>query len=106
MPSTLPSVLEEASHRLCEAFSPEEIWLFGSQAWGHPDVESDVDLLVIVSQSDESPVRRAQRAHQSLIGLGMAKDVIVKTRAEIERFRHVSSSLTHKILTEGRRLYG
>jgi len=101
-----PSILEDASRRLCAEFSPEEIWLFGSQAWGQPDADSDVDLLVIVPHSNESPVRRAQRAHRSLIGLPMAKDVLVKTRAEVERFRHAPSSLTHKILSEGRRVYG
>ncbi len=29
------------------------IYLFGSYAWGNPDDESDLDLLVIMKASDE-----------------------------------------------------
>jgi predicted nucleotidyltransferase len=99
-------MLDEITSRLVAEFQPEEIWLFGSHAWGQPDEGSDVDLLIVVSQSDEAPVRRAQRAHRSLRGLGIAKDVLVKTRAELERFRRVLSSLEAEILERGRLIYG
>lgn len=95
-----------AVHLLVREFAPEEIWLFGSQARGTPDESSDLDLLVIVSGSEETPVKRAQRAHACLRGLGIAKDVLVKTRAEVERFRPVVSSLVSEILTHGRKLHG
>ena len=42
-------LLGEATWRLAEEFHPEEIWLFGSHAWGQPHDDSDVDLMVIVS---------------------------------------------------------
>ena len=45
-------------------------------------------------------------AHHCLGDLSMAKDVIVKTRAEFDRFRDVRPSLTYKIVNEGRLLYG
>jgi predicted nucleotidyltransferase len=79
--------------------------LFGSHAWGNPNEGSDLDLLVVVSESDESPVRRAQRAHKCLKGMSIAKDILVKTRAELERFRHVRSSLEAEILEHGRLIY-
>jgi hypothetical protein len=41
-----------------------------------------------------------------LSGLNVPKDVLVKTRAEVERYRHVHASLTGQILEEGRVLYG
>ena len=86
--------------------SRAKVWLFGSYAWGQPDEGSDIDLLVVVRDSDESPVRRSQRAHRCLRGLGIAKDVLVKTRAELERFRKVPSSLEAEILRQGRQIYG
>lgn len=106
MKKIAPEVIDEATRRLAAEFQPEQIWLFGSHAWGTPDAGSDLDLLVVVPHSDERPVRRAQRAHRCLIGLGMSKDVLVKTRAEVERFRHVPASLTALILNKGRLLYG
>jgi hypothetical protein len=29
--------------RLAGEFQPEEVWLFGSHAWGQPDEASDLD---------------------------------------------------------------
>lgn len=99
-------LLKKVTERLAAEFQPEQVWLFGSHAWGQPDEGSDLDLLVVVPQSDETPVRRAQRAHRCLRGLGIAKDVLVKTRAELERYRNVRSSLEAEILGRGRLIYG
>ncbi len=99
-------VLDEMVRRLVAEFQPEQIILFGSRAWGEADEDSDVDLLVIVSESDERPTKRAVRAHRCLGGLEVPTDILVKTRPEAERFRHVRSSLEHKIFEEGKVLYG
>jgi predicted nucleotidyltransferase len=101
-----PVLLTEITRRLVMEFHPEEIILFGSHAWGAPDVDSDVDLLVIVSDSDLPPARRAVRAHRCLLGLNVPKDILVKTRAEVEHFRHVRASLEHQVFERGRVLYG
>ena len=104
---TLPSgLLESAVERLKAEFQPEAIYLFGSHAWGTPTEDSDVDFMVIVPASEERPIRRMQRAHRCLRGIGFAKDVLVSTRAEFDRFRHLKASLSHKILHDGRKLYG
>jgi len=99
-------MLGEATRRLTEEFQPEEIWLFGSHAWGTPHADSDVDLMVIVSQSEERSIQRMQRAHRCLSGIGFPKDVLVPTRAEVDRYKHLRASLFHQVLTQGRKLYG
>ena len=98
--------LERAVERLKAEFQPEAIYLFGSRAWGVPDKDSDVDLMVIVPESDERSIRRRQRAHRCLAGLGFAKDVLVPTRAQVERYKHLRASLYHQVLARGRKLYG
>jgi predicted nucleotidyltransferase len=100
------NLVHELIRRLVAEFQPHQIWLFGSHAWGLPDEHSDIDVLVVVGESSESPVRRAQRAHRCLKGLGISKDILVKTQAEIDRFRGVPSSLESDILARGRRIYG
>ncbi len=99
-------LLETATQRLVAEFQPDQIWLFGSHAWGNPHADSDVDLLVVVPHSDETPIRRAQRAHRSLRGLRMPKDVLVETRQEVDRVKDLKTSLENTILSRGRRLYG
>ncbi len=101
-----PGVLDKAIERLKAEFQPEEIYLFGSHAWGTPTEDSDVDLMVIVRDSSEKAIRRMQRAHQCLIGLGFSKDVLVPTRAQVDRYKHLRASLFHQVLVNGRKLYG
>jgi predicted nucleotidyltransferase len=104
---TIPQgLLDKAIDRLKAEFQPDEIFLYGSHAWGTPHDNSDVDLLVIVADSEEPPIRRAQRAHRCLRGLRLPKDVLVETRQEINRVKHLRASLENAILNRGRRLYG
>jgi len=104
---TIPQgLLDTAVDRLKAEFQPDEIFLYGSHAWGTPHDNSDVDLLVIVAESEEPPIRRSQRAHRCLRGLRLPKDVLVETRQEINRVKHLSASLENAILNRGRRLYG
>jgi predicted nucleotidyltransferase len=100
------TLLQAATQRLVAEFRPDQVWLYGSHAWGHPHEDSDVDLLVVVPSSDESPIRRSQRAHRCLRGLRMPKDVLVETRQEVDRVKELTTSLEHIILSQGRRLYG
>ena len=104
---TIPSgLLEDAVERLKAEFQPEQIFLFGSHAWGTPTEDSDIDLMVIVRESSERAIRRMQRAHHCLGDLDMSKDVFVQTRAEFDRYRHLRASIQHQILQRGRKLYG
>jgi predicted nucleotidyltransferase len=100
------NLLETATQRLVAEFQPEQVWLYGSHAWGNPHDDSDVDLLVVVADSDETPIRRSQRAHRCLRGLQMPKDVLVETRQEVDRVKKLTTSLENIILSRGRRLYG
>ena len=100
------NLLETATQRLVTEFQPEQVWLYGSHAWGNPHDDSDVDLLVVVPDSDETPIRRSQRAHRCLRGLRMPKDVLVETRQEVNRVKELKTSLENDILSRGRKIYG
>jgi predicted nucleotidyltransferase len=104
-PSEIPT-LDEITNRLVAEFAPEEIILFGSHAWGTPDANSDLDLLVVVTASDQPAPRRAARAYRCLREVPVPLDILVKTRDEVERTRHVPASLVHEVLERGRGLYG
>ena len=100
------ALLRIVTQRLVAEFQPDQVWLYGSHAWGQPHEDSDVDLLVVVPHSDETPIRRSQRAHRCLRGLRMPKDVLVETRQEVDRVKELKTSLENTILSRGRRLYG
>ena len=98
-------LLDEMTQKLVTEFWPDQVILFGSYAWGVPDKYSDVDLLVIVGQSDLLDYDRAVLAHACLSEVDVPKDVIVKTRAEFDFFRDVRASLEYKIARQGKVLY-
>jgi predicted nucleotidyltransferase len=100
------ALLQTVIKRLVAEFQPDQVWLYGSHAWGHPHDDSDVDLFVVVLHSDETPIRRSQRAHRCLRGLRMPKDVLVETRQGVARVKELETSLENTILSRGRRLYG
>ncbi len=103
----IPSTIrKEVIRRLVDEFHPEVIYLFGSHAWGKPDAHSDMDVMVIVTNSLEKPIQRAVRAQHSLRGLKAPVDVLVKTRMEFERYTSVQASLEAQITREGKLLYG
>lgn len=98
-------LLREITRRLVELFQPQQIILFGSQVWGAPTSNSDIDLMVIISQSNLSDYERSVLGHRCLGGLDIAKDVIVRTRAEFDFFRDVRASLEYKIAHQGHVLH-
>ena len=99
-------LLETVTRRLVAEFRPEQVWLYGSHAWGQPHDDSDVDIFVVVPHSDQTPIFRAQRAHRCLRGLRLPKDVLVETRQEVDSVKDRKTSLESMILSRGRRLYG
>jgi predicted nucleotidyltransferase len=106
MKRPLKNLLDEMTRQLVAALHPDQIILFGSHAWGAPTEDSDIDLLVIVAHSDNPPAQRAMHAYRCLRGVPAPIDILVKTRAEVERDRRVYASLVSEILERGKVLYG
>ena len=50
--------LKVAVEKIKSHFNPEKIILFGSYAYGHPTVDSDIDLMVVMDTKME-PYERA-----------------------------------------------
>ncbi|WP_300971311.1 nucleotidyltransferase domain-containing protein [Thiocapsa sp.] len=98
--------LSEVVDRIIQAVHPEQILLYGSQAWGQPNEDSDIDLLVVLGTSSEPGYRRAREVYRSLRGIRLPIEVVVRTRDEMIRAGRVSTSLERQALDRGRLLYG
>jgi predicted nucleotidyltransferase len=101
-----PELLKDIVQRLVNSLHPEQIILFGSHAYGEPNDSSDVDLLVVVAESDEPAYRRARKAYAALWGINVATDVIVMTQEEVQQKVNVLSSLASRAIHYGKVLYG
>ena len=100
------ATLKEIVRRLAAEFQPEAIILFGSHAWGTPTDDSDLDLLVIVSESDQHPAARDTRGYRAMGEIMVPTDLLVQTREEVEPYREIEGSFFWRILKEGKVLYG
>lgn len=98
-------VIRLAVSKLVEVYNPETIFIYGSQAWGKPDENSDLDLLVVVDHSEEKPYKRILKGLKSLRGLRIPKDLTVYTRTEFEDLARDRASLCYKIKREGIKAY-
>lgn len=97
-------MIDEVVRRLVDVYHPLEIYLFGSYAWGHPTDDSDLDLLIVVEQSQKKRYERPVDGLLALFGLNISKDLIVSTQDEFSRNASDRTSLYYKILHDGKRL--
>jgi len=99
-------VIEEIKSRLVKAYDPVEIYLFGSYAWGTPTEDSDLDLLIVVEESEQKTYKRPLIGYKALRGLeGISKDLIVQTKEEFDRISNNVTTLSHKIKRDGELIY-
>jgi predicted nucleotidyltransferase len=106
MATVSPELLQKIVDRLVQGLRPERIYLFGSRARDQAEEDSDVDLLVVVPDSDLPRHRREALSYDLLWGLTVPVDVIVLTRAEFQRASRVRTSLASTVQAEGEVLYG
>jgi predicted nucleotidyltransferase len=98
-------VLREIVRRLVQGLQPEHIILFGSHAYGEPTQASDLDIMIIVSESSEPAHRREQKAYACVGAVGVSKDLLVLTREEFEEQSQVVTSLARRVKEKGTVLY-
>ena len=90
--------------RIVRGFRPDRIILFGSQARGQATSDSDLDLLVVVSDDrDRRDLVRSIRAE--LADVTVPKDVFVTTPSLIARYGDVIGTLVEPALREGVTIY-
>ena len=99
-------MLDQIKERLVTTYAPLEIYLFGSQAWGAPTSESDIDLLVVVAVSNEPKrYKRSLPGYKALFGLRVGNDLMVYTKNEFDVYSEDKTSLVYRIKTQGKKIY-
>ena len=71
------NLLNEIVQRLVNALHPEKIYLFGSHAYGQPNDDSDVDLLIVVNDSDLPPRTRTVEGYRALREILVPAEIVV-----------------------------
>ncbi len=109
MTQVTDALLEEMVRTIVDETDPEQVILFGSHARGTADDDSDVDLLVIKSESfDNGELRYSEgiRLYNALSHFNVPKDILVYSRERVEYWRDSLNHVVARALREGRVLYG
>ena len=96
--------LSELARRIAEAVRPERIILFGSAARGEMGPHTDLDVLVVVRDGIHRG-HTAEEIYRRLWGFGLAKDIVVVTTSDVERYKDSPFTVIKLALQEGRELY-
>ena len=103
-PPVTEALLAGITQRIVEKFQPYKVVLFGSYAYGAPDLDSDVDLLVVMD-SDEPMAQRMRRVTEVAKVRFLPMDVIVRTPAEMAERLAMGDFFLAEILEKGKVLY-
>lgn len=97
-------LLQEVVRRIVNSVHPERIILFGSYAYGEPEGESDLDLLVIMN-SELPRYKRAVSIYSCLTGILLPKDIVVYTPEEVKEWSEVPQAFITTVIKKGKVIY-
>jgi predicted nucleotidyltransferase len=99
-------VLDRALQKIIAEYQPEKVIIFGSYAYGKPDSESDLDLLII-KKTDERPIDRRIAIRTLLRPLRLRPIIspIVVTQEEINERLAMGDPFAEELMKRGRLIY-
>lgn len=95
--------IEDYVDEVVRQFRPERVVVFGSHAWGTPQEQSDVDLLVVMPHSGAA-VEQAARIRQT-VRAGFPLDIIVRSPSAIQKRLAMGDGFIRDILEKGKVLH-
>ena len=102
----IKKIIEEMVEKIVAAYEPLKIILFGSYAYGEPDEDSDIDLLII-KDTDDRPIDRRVKVRTIVSDPKqfIPFEPIVLTSEELEKRLRIGDQFIEEILTMGEVLY-
>ena len=96
--------LLDAMRPLLEEQGAYGAWLFGSQARGTADAESDIDLIVVQPSDEPRPMRRLAYS-EAVAAAGGAVDLLVYTPEELEALKAQERPFVINALMEAKQVH-
>ncbi|MCK6412424.1 MAG: nucleotidyltransferase domain-containing protein [Azonexus sp.] len=104
---TIDERIRQMVDRIVAVAKPEKVILFGSQAWGTPTDDSDVDLLVVEKEPfslERSRRKELLRVNMAIRECALAADILLYSSDELLAGQRISPLLA-QVCREGKVLY-
>jgi len=95
--------IQDFTQRLVTEFSPQQVILFGSYAYGQPTRDSDVDLLVIATFNGNAVAKAVEM--QLKIRASFPLELLVRTPEKVRERLEMGDGFMREILDKGKVLY-
>lgn len=99
------TIIEEIKTRLVQTYHPLEIYILGVDARGVSHQNSDMDILVIIEQSDLKSYKRSAAGDLALWDVPVPRNLLILTKEEFQSRAKDISTLYYKIRHEGTKIY-
>lgn len=95
--------IQDLCRQIVENFQPEKVILFGSYAYGKPNADSDIDLLVIMPFEG----RNSQKAVEiiSKVKSVLPIDLMVRTSEQVKQRIEMEDFFMQDVIFKGKVLY-
>jgi len=103
----IKKIIQKISEKIQREYQPEKIILFGSYAWGKPDMHSDIDIFIIkktkarhIDRSIE--IRRILEEENGIFPM----EILVYTPKEVSHRVKLGDPFIKEVITRGKVLQG
>jgi uncharacterized protein len=93
----------QLNERIVQEFQPERVILFGSYAYGTPDSDSDVDLLVVLPFEGQGCRKSLEII--AAVEPSFAVDLLVRTPQQLQQRLEWNDFFIREIVEKGKVLY-
>lgn len=102
-PAQRLAFIQNLGQQIGAQFHPEKVILFGSQAYGQPTPDSDIDLLVVMNYQG----RHTTQAIKILTQLKLLApvDLLVRTPTEVQERLALGDQFMREIIERGKVIY-
>ena len=99
-------IIQDILAKIVAGYDPQKIILFGSYAYGEPDEDSDIDLLII-KDTDEPPIKRWMTVKRLVRDRSRRTSVspLVYTAQELEKRLAIKDFFIQEILEKGKTIW-
>jgi predicted nucleotidyltransferase len=102
----IPLLIQDILEKIVAGYDPQRVILFGSYAYGEPDEDSDIDLLII-KDTDEPPIERWTTVKRLVRDRNRRTSVspLVYTTQELERRLALQDFFIQEVLEKGKTIW-
>jgi predicted nucleotidyltransferase len=100
-----PEKVQNVIQKIIEVSQPRKLILFGSYVRGDMNLNSDLDILVVLGDKIDSPRKESVRIRRALKGIVMSMDILVVPESELGELASVPGLIYREAIKNGRVVY-